>query len=207
MIFVDHLTKEYGPTRALDKVTFMVAPGETVGFLGPNGAGKTTTMRIMTALFPPSSGDVTIDGYSVRTHPLEVKRRIGYLSESAPLYGEMSVEGYLRFVAEAAKDHSDRAAGRKHTRRSQGVRSGERPPAQYANAFEGIQTKRVGLAQALLGDPPVIILDEPTARPRSDPDRGVPAAVGEAQGRADDYSKHPYPARGKHDLRPGGYYR
>ncbi len=161
MISVHELTKDYGPTRAVDCATFSVAPGETVGFLGPNGAGKTTTMRLMTGLFPPSSGDVTVDGYSVLTHPLEVKRRIGYLPESSPVYLDMTVEAYLRFVAEA-KDvaRAERRGQIEKVVADCGLADVRRKTARTLS--KGYR-QRLGLAQALIGDPPVIILDEPTA--------------------------------------------
>jgi gliding motility-associated transport system ATP-binding protein len=161
MISVNELTKSYGPTKAVDGATFSVAPGETVGFLGPNGAGKTTTMRMMTGLFPPTSGDVSVDGYSISTHPLEVKRRIGYLPESSPVYLDMTVDGYLRFVSDVKNVPSG-------VRRSQidkavadcGLGDVRRKTARKLS--KGYR-QRLGLAQALIGDPPVIILDEPTA--------------------------------------------
>ncbi|WP_319561576.1 ABC transporter ATP-binding protein [Marispirochaeta sp.] len=160
MISVEELTKNYGPVRAVDSASFSVQAGETVGFLGPNGAGKTTTMRIMTGLFTPSSGDVKVDGYSILTNPLEVKQRIGYLPESAPVYLDMTVQGYLRFVCEIKQVPS-------------GERSGQIDKVISECGLETVRTRtarklskgyrqRLGLAQALIGDPPVIILDEPT---------------------------------------------
>ena len=160
MISVEELTKNYGPVRAVDNASFSVQAGETVGFLGPNGAGKTTTMRIMTGLFTPSSGDIKVDGYSILSNPLEVKQRIGYLPESAPVYLDMTVEGYLRFVCEIKKVPPRQ-------------RSEEIDKVVAECGLESVRTRtarklskgyrqRLGLAQALVGDPPVIILDEPT---------------------------------------------
>src|SRR3989338_8029424 len=98
MIHVHELTKRYGAIAAIDRIGFDVAPGEILGFLGPNGAGKTTTMRIVTGFVPATSGTVSVAGYDVFEHPLEVKRRIGYLPEQPPVYPELTVSEYLRFV-------------------------------------------------------------------------------------------------------------
>ena len=99
MIEVQHLTKRYGRVTAVDDVSFRVEPGEILGFLGPNGAGKTTTMRILTGYMPASEGRATVAGYDVFTHPIEAKRRTGYLPETPPLYPDMTVREYLDFVA------------------------------------------------------------------------------------------------------------
>ena len=99
MIDVQDLTKDYGARRAISGITFKVERGEVLGFLGPNGAGKTTTMRIITGYMPPTSGTVTIDGFDVFRQSLEARRKVGYLPESVPLYTEMSVRGYLDFMA------------------------------------------------------------------------------------------------------------
>src|SRR5499427_4950734 len=99
MIEVEQLTKRYGPTLAVSDVSFQVQKGEILGFLGPNGAGKTTTMRIITGYMPPTGGTVRVDGFDVGDSPLECRKRIGYLPENPPLYTEMTVRAYLRFVA------------------------------------------------------------------------------------------------------------
>ena len=99
MIEVQHLTKRYGPTTAVDDVSFRVERGEVLGFLGPNGAGKTTTMRVLTGYMPPSEGKAIVAGYDVFTQPIDAKRRTGYLPETPPLYPEMTVRDYLTFVA------------------------------------------------------------------------------------------------------------
>ncbi|MGH7361790.1 MAG: ATP-binding cassette domain-containing protein, partial [Candidatus Methylomirabilales bacterium] len=101
MIEVDGLTKLYGPKAAIEEVSFEVAKGEVVGFLGPNGAGKTTTMRILACFMPPTSGTARVAGFDIGKQSLQVRRRIGYLPESVPLYGDMTVRQYLTFVAEA----------------------------------------------------------------------------------------------------------
>ncbi|MFQ6057699.1 MAG: ABC transporter ATP-binding protein [Anaerolineae bacterium] len=158
MIEVQNLTKYYGDLAAIQDVSFAVERGEILGFLGPNGAGKTTTMRILTGFLPPSSGTARVAGYDVFTDSLEVRRRIGYMPETVPLYPEMTVQGYLNFVA-----------------RLRGVEERDRRVAEvmdtchvddHADVLIGKLSKgyrqRVGLAQALVHDPEVLILDEPT---------------------------------------------
>ena len=160
MITVENLTKRYPAKTAIEGVSFKVEKGEILGFLGPNGAGKTTTMRIVTGFMPASDGTVTVDGFDVFEHPIDVRRRIGYLPENPPLYLEMSVTGYLRFVAKikgVPKDKLDSEVKRVMDRVSiTDVR--ERIIAKLSKGYK----QRVGLAQALLNDPPVLILDEPT---------------------------------------------
>ena len=161
MIEVQHLTKRYGRVTAVDDVSFKVEPGEILGFLGPNGAGKTTTMRILTGYMPASEGRATVAGYDVFTHPIEAKRRTGYLPETPPLYPDMTVREYLDFVA-----------------RIKGVPSGERKArvdvvmqrthiadmaARHCGKLSKGYRQRVGLAQAIIHNPDVLILDEPTA--------------------------------------------
>ncbi|NOK04535.1 MULTISPECIES: ABC transporter ATP-binding protein [Myxococcus] len=160
MIEVQHLTKRYRDRVAVDDLTFQVEAGEILGFLGPNGAGKSTTMKILTGFLPPSEGVVRVGGDDVEAKPLEVKRRIGYLPEMPPLYVEMTVRGYLRFVASlkglsgsALKAELDRVAA------LMGVTHVMDRVIQ--NLSKGYK-QRVGIAQALLGSPPVLILDEPT---------------------------------------------
>ena len=160
MIEVEHLSKIYGSNLGIQDVTFSVEPGEIMGFLGPNGAGKTTTMRILAGYLPASSGTARIAGYDVHEQSLAVRQRIGYLPETPPLYPEMTVEGFLYFVA-----------------RLKGVPAGDRA-RQVNAAIErcNLQEKRrvlirklskgfrqrVGIAQAIVHDPPAIVLDEPT---------------------------------------------
>jgi len=160
MIDVKGLTKRYRDRVAVDALSFEVGEGEILGFLGPNGAGKSTTMKILTGFLPASEGTAKVAGFDVFEHPMEVKRRIGYLPETPPLYAEMTVKAYLHFVATL-----------------KGV-----PRAQLNSELERVATRcgllhvmgrviqnlskgyrqRVGIAQALLGSPPVLILDEPT---------------------------------------------
>jgi ABC-2 type transport system ATP-binding protein len=160
MVEVSHLTKYYGDFSAIRDVSFSAERGQILGFLGPNGAGKTTTMRIITGFMPATQGTVTVDGFDIAQQPLEVRRHIGYLPENPPLYSDMTVHSYLKFVG-----------------RIKGV-----PKKQIESSLEKVmemcfltqvasQTirhlskgyrQRVGLAQALVHNPPVLILDEPT---------------------------------------------
>jgi ABC-2 type transport system ATP-binding protein len=161
VIEVQHLTKRYGPFTAVDDVTFKVERGEILGFLGPNGAGKTTTMRVLTGYMPPTEGKAIVAGYDVFDQPLEAKRRTGYLPETPPLYPDMTVVDYLTFVA---RIKAVPRAGRKA--RIQTVMERTRI-ADMANRLcvklsKGYK-QRVGLAQAILHNPDVLILDEPTA--------------------------------------------
>lgn len=161
MIEVQHLTKRYGPTTAVNDVSFRVERGEILGFLGPNGAGKTTTMRVITGYMPPTEGSAIVAGYDVSSQPLEAKRRTGYLPETPPLYPDMTVRDYLAFVA-AIKG----VPRRERKSRVQDV-MGRTAVADMADRHCSKLSKgykqRVGLAQALLHNPEVLILDEPTA--------------------------------------------
>jgi ABC-2 type transport system ATP-binding protein len=160
-VIVENITKIYGFQRAVDNVSFRVNPGEIVGFLGPNGAGKTTTMKIITCFMPPNEGDVKIGGLSVRENAGEVKKHIGYLPESNPLYKDMPVIEYLQFVAEI----QGVPAGKIRERILEMVHVCGLKNEKYKKISElskGYQ-QRVGLAQALIHDPEVLILDEPTS--------------------------------------------
>jgi ABC-2 type transport system ATP-binding protein len=161
MIEAIALTKSYGPRLALNNVSFTIERGEIVGFLGPNGAGKTTTMRILTGFLPATGGDARVAGFDVFESPMEVKRRVGYLPESPPLYPELSVGDYLGFIAEL-RGFTGRA---RHQRTGSvmervGLSGWER---RILGSLSKGYRQRVGLAQALLHDPPVLILDEPTS--------------------------------------------
>ncbi|MGQ9585025.1 MAG: ABC transporter ATP-binding protein [Anaerolineae bacterium] len=158
MIQVQGLTKYYGDVPALRNVSFQVERGEVVGFLGPNGAGKTTAMRILVGYLPPTEGKATVAGYDVFHDSLEVRRRIGYLPETVPLYGEMTVRDYLEFMA------TIRGTKRPGTRADEVmeiVNISDHAERQISKLSKGYR-QRVGLAQALIHDPEVLVLDEPT---------------------------------------------
>ncbi|MDY6850455.1 MAG: ABC transporter ATP-binding protein [Thermodesulfobacteriota bacterium] len=160
MIEVDHISKYFGPVPAVRDVSFCVSPGEILGFLGPNGAGKTTTMRILTGFYPPTHGSARVAGLDVFEDSLAVRKKIGYLPENAPLYGEMTVRDYLGFVAElkgVARSKRVAAIGRAMEDCRLGKVAG-----RYIKKLSKGYRQRVGLAQALIGDPEVLILDEPT---------------------------------------------
>lgn len=160
MVKVENLVKHFGPIKAVNGITFEVNKGEVLGFLGPNGAGKSTTMKMITCFLTPTSGTASVNGFDVIKNPIEVRQQLGYLPESAPLYNEMTVDSFLKFIA--------------------GVRgyTGSEAQAQVDRVYETCQLKpvryqtintlskgfrqRVCFAQALLHDPPVLILDEPT---------------------------------------------
>jgi len=161
MITVNGLTKRYARTVAVDHISFEVQKGQIVGFLGPNGAGKTTTMRILTCFLPPSEGSATVAGFDVLEKPLEVKKRIGYLPETPPLYPEMETREYLTFVGKLKGLSGPALATRV------GEVSERCAIADVSNKLLGKLSKgyrqRVGLAQAIIHNPDVLILDEPTA--------------------------------------------
>lgn len=161
MIEASALTKRYGSLRALDKVSFEVHRGEVVGFLGPNGAGKSTTMRILTCFISASAGTAKVHGYDVFDDPLEVRKRIGYLPQRAPLYQDMSVWEYLRFVADMRG--LDESTFKKRMKGIVDVCGLAQVLGKNIGALSHGYRQRVGLGQALVHDPPILILDEPTA--------------------------------------------
>jgi len=160
MITVQHISKRYGTHTALRDVTFHVDKGEILAFLGPNGAGKTTTMRILACAMPPSEGRATVAGFACLEQPVEVKRRLGYLPETPPLYQELTVDEYLTFAGRLKGLTSQRLASRKANVIDQ-VELGDVHHRVIGHLSRGYR-QRVGLAQALIHDPPVLILDEPT---------------------------------------------
>ncbi len=160
MLQVRELTKRFGALTAVDNVSLTVDRGEVLGFLGPNGAGKSTTMKMVTGFLPPTSGTAEVCGFDVTREPIEVKRRVGYLPEGAPLYEDMTPLAFLNFVTEvrgtAAADRADaieRAAGL--------INIGDVMHQPIGTLSKGYK-RRVGLAQAIIHDPEVLILDEPT---------------------------------------------
>ena len=161
MIEVQHVTKRYGPVAAVSDVSFRVEAGQILGFLGPNGAGKTTTMRVLTGYLPPTEGTATVAGFDVLRDPIEVKRRTGYLPETPPLYPDMTVREYLTFVARI----NGLAAAERGNRLDQVMERtsvGDVADRHCGKLSKGYR-QRVGLAQAILHNPDVLILDEPTA--------------------------------------------
>ncbi|MDW8129621.1 MAG: ATP-binding cassette domain-containing protein [Bryobacterales bacterium] len=161
MIEVEGLTKRYGRTVAVDDISFAVQKGQIVGFLGPNGAGKTTTMRVLTCFLPPTAGTARVAGFDVLEQPLEVKRRIGYLPESPPLYPEMEVREYLAFVGRL-KGIPKRDLRRRIDEVCERCAIGDYRDKLISKLSRGYR-QRVGLAQAIIHNPDVLILDEPTA--------------------------------------------
>ena len=158
MIEVENLTKYYGPLPAVQEISFRALRGEILGFLGPNGAGKTTTMRILTGFMPPSAGKATVAGYDVVEDSLEVRRRVGYMPETVPLYPEMAVTEYLEFMGSLRRvDKLEERVDR--VLEQLGL---EDRATSFIGALSKGLRQRVGLAQALLHEPEVLILDEPT---------------------------------------------
>ncbi len=160
MIECQSLTKEYGRLRAVDDLSFRVEPGEVLGFLGPNGAGKTTTMRIIAGFLPATTGRALVCGFDVETQSTEAKRLIGYLPEGAPSYPEMTPRSFLHFIAEARGLSADKR--RQRLDDVFGLLHLEKVLDRNIDTLSKGYRRRVGLAQAILHDPPVLILDEPT---------------------------------------------
>jgi ABC-2 type transport system ATP-binding protein len=160
MIQVENLTKRYGAVIGVTNLAFRVEKGEVLGFLGPNGAGKTTTMKMLTCYLPPTAGTAKVCGFDILDQSMEVRKRIGYLPERNPLYGDMTVRGYLDFVAQVK-------GVKPSARRGEVDRAIERcgldqvPRRTIGKLSKGYQ-QRVGIAQAIVNDPEILILDEPT---------------------------------------------
>jgi ABC-2 type transport system ATP-binding protein len=158
-IVVKEITKIYGKQKALDSVSLQINAGEVVGLLGPNGAGKSTMMKIITCFLPPTSGEASVEGYDIFEHPLEVKKRVGYLPENNPLYHDMYVREYLSFLAGL---HKLVKPGKRVDQIIETTGLGPEQGKKIGALSKGFR-QRVGLAQALIHDPPVLILDEPTS--------------------------------------------
>src|SRR5579872_6065625 len=161
MIKVEGLTKRYARTVAVDNISFEVEKGQIVGFLGPNGAGKTTTMRVLTCFLPPTSGTANVAGFDVQEHPLEVKKRIGYLPETPPVYPEMEVDEYLTFTGKLKGITSSNIKSRVDDV-TQKCALGDVRKKLIGKLSKGYR-QRVGIAQAIIHNPDVLILDEPTS--------------------------------------------
>lgn len=160
MIQVENLSRQFGAFTAVDNLSFTVKPGEVLGFLGPNGAGKSTTMKMLTGFLRPSSGRVMVFGHDMWQNPLPAKKMIGYLPEGAPSYGEMTVQGFLDFIAEV---RGFRGAEKQRVIAVAVEKSALRDVlSQTIETLSKGYRRRVGIAQAILHDPQVLILDEPT---------------------------------------------
>jgi len=160
MIEVEQLSKSYGPIKAIEDVSFVVEKGEILGFLGPNGAGKSTTMRILTCFMPPTRGTARVAGYDIFKDSLQVRRRIGYVPENAPLYADMPVVTFLKFVGDIkGLSRRDRLRQIAQVMDDCGISDVQ---SRYIGKLSKGYRQRVALAQALLGNPEVLILDEPT---------------------------------------------
>jgi len=160
MIELQNLVKDYGSLRAVDRINFTIHEGEILGFLGPNGAGKSTTLKMITCFLTPTDGNIIIDNYNVHEHPKEIRKMIGYLPEHNPLYLEMTVYDYLKFVAEIREiPDIDFKSVLKKTIKKCGLNEViARPIKTLSKGFR----QRVGIAQAIIHDPKILILDEPT---------------------------------------------
>ncbi|HEX6335189.1 MAG TPA: ATP-binding cassette domain-containing protein, partial [Flavisolibacter sp.] len=158
-IKVSQLTKTFGTQTAVDRVTFSVGPGEIVGFLGPNGAGKSTTMKMITGYLAPDAGDIQVAGIDVKKHPLDAKKKVGYLPESNALYYDMYVREYLGFIADVHQLPQKRKAVSQVIEQVGLSLESRKTIGQLSKGYK----QRVGLAAALIHDPEVLILDEPTS--------------------------------------------
>jgi len=160
LIEVDKLTKSFGPFIAVDDISFSLKRGEVLGFLGPNGAGKTTTMRMITGFLAPTKGKISVCGNDVAENPIEIKEKIGYVPEGAPLYGEMTVMNFLKFIADVRKIPKNKVDNAIHNAiKKLGL---ELVLYQQVETLSKGYKRRVGLSQAIIHDPDVLILDEPT---------------------------------------------
>lgn len=160
MIEVKELSKQFGKLKAIDGLTFTVNRGDILGFLGPNGAGKSTTMKIISCFLSPSSGNVVVGGESVLTHSIEVRKKLGYMPENAPLYDELSVSDFLHFITKLRE--IPRARRKESIERVVELCSLEQVYNQFIETLSKGFKRRLSLAQALIHDPPILVLDEPT---------------------------------------------
>ncbi len=160
VIKVVNLRKAFGPIVAVDGVSFQIKQGDVLGFIGPNGAGKTTTMRILACLLSPDGGSASVNGFDIVQKPLEVRQSLGYMPENTPLYGEMTTLSFLNFICDVRRIAKD--SRQSEIERVIDTCSLESVRHQTIETLSKGYKKRVGLAQALVSDPPVLILDEPT---------------------------------------------
>lgn len=184
MIEARHLSKRYGTLNAVNDVSFTADAGDILGFLGPNGAGKSTTMRILTGYTPPTLGQATVAGFDLRRESLELRRAVGYLPESNPLYGEMTVRGYVDFMAQL-KGAGDGNSGRRRAAVDEALEEtglGHVSGRIIGNLSKGYR-QRTGLAQALVGNPRVLVLDEPTVGLDPTQIREIRTLIGSMRGR------------------------
>ncbi len=160
VIEINSLVKHFGPIHAVQGISFSLKKGEVLGFLGPNGAGKSTTMKMVTGFLEPTAGSVSVCGYDIQENPIEAKKKIGYLPEGAPIYGEMTVTAFLNFIADvrgmAGKNRDDRIEEVIQKINLQSVRN------QTLETLSKGYKRRVGVAHAILHDPEILIMDEPT---------------------------------------------
>jgi ABC-2 type transport system ATP-binding protein len=161
MIKIENLTKYYGDTCAVDQISFDIRKGEVLGLLGPNGAGKTTTLRMLTCYLRPSSGDIKVKDFSIEDNALEIKKLIGYLPESAPLYPDMIVYDYLRFIADVRE--IERVNIDSRIKELAGLCGINEVMHKSINELSKGYKQRVGLAHAMMNDPEILVLDEPTS--------------------------------------------
>ncbi|UCH80000.1 MAG: ATP-binding cassette domain-containing protein [Nitrospiraceae bacterium] len=161
MILIENLTKYYGETCAVDQINFDIRKGEVLGLLGPNGAGKTTTMRMLTCYLVPTSGDIKVKDFSIKDNALEIKKLIGYLPESAPLYPDMIVYDYLRFIADVRELKKGSIDSR--IKELAGICGIHEVMHKSINELSKGYKQRVGLAHAMMNDPEILVLDEPTS--------------------------------------------
>ena len=202
MINISGLTKSFGPLKAVDDVNLTVRGGEVLGFLGPNGAGKTTTMRMITGFLDPTAGSVSVCGHDVATDAIAAREKIGYLPEGAPLYGDITPQALLEFVA-GTRGFSGAQKDERIARAAERLALHEvlfRPIDTLSKGFK----RRVGLAQAILHEPDVLILGRTHGRSRPQPEAPSPRPDSHHGARTGDHYLHPHSRRGGGGVHAGG---
>ena len=205
MIHVDHLFRTYGPLKAVDDVSFSIAPGEIVGLLGHNGAGKTTIMKMMTGFLEPTAGTIKVDQLEMATDRSAIQALIGYLPENCPLYLEMTVAGYLEYLAALHGIGTVIRWARCSARPWNGQRSMDKAGQTIGTLSRGYR-QRVGVAQAILHRPRIVVLDEPTNGLDPTQIQHMRSLIRELSKEATLIHLHPYPPGGAGGLRPGDHY-